>query len=77
MVPEKACVVDLDKRYYKTVRDFEARFPQGPPSLRDAESLTVTGSWTFGKDVVVTGRARLTEPADGAASPVADGTLLT
>ena len=77
MVPEKACVVDLDKRYYKTVRDFEARFPQGPPSLRDAESLTVTGSWTFGKDVVVTGRARLTGPADGAASAVADGTLLT
>jgi UTP--glucose-1-phosphate uridylyltransferase len=40
-------VVDLDPRYYKLLRDFEARFPSGPPSLKGAEGLTVRGDVVF------------------------------
>ena len=40
---------------YKLIDDFDARFPGGPPSLRDATSLRVEGDWTFGGDVTVVG----------------------
>ncbi|NDR54071.1 MULTISPECIES: UTP--glucose-1-phosphate uridylyltransferase [unclassified Actinomyces] len=73
-VPEQACVVDLDPRYYKRIADFEARFPHGVPSIRDASSLTVRGDWTFGADVVATGDAAVTEA--GAPGVVQDGTRL-
>ena len=59
MVPERACEVSLDARFYKRIGDFEARFPHGVPSIRGAESLSVEGDWTFGAGVVVTGRARI------------------
>ncbi|SDN64867.1 UTP--glucose-1-phosphate uridylyltransferase [Actinomyces ruminicola] len=70
-VPERACVVDLDPRYYKRIADFEARFPHGVPSIREANSLTVRGDWTFGADVVATGEAVVAE--EGAPGTVADG----
>ena len=44
-------LVDLDPRYYKLVDDFEARFPHGPPSLLQCDSLKVSGDVLFGKDV--------------------------
>ena len=59
MVPERACEVSLDARFYKRIGDFEARFPHGVPSIRGAEALSVEGDWTFGAGVVVTGRARI------------------
>lgn len=68
-----APLIDLDPRFYKLVGGFDARFPAGPPSLIGAESLTVRGDWTFGRDVVVSGAASLTD--DGVAT-VADGTTL-
>ena len=74
MVPERACTVSLDPRYYKKIKDFEARFPVGVPSVRDAESFTVEGDWTFGKDVVATGKAVVI--ADGAPGRIADGTRI-
>lgn len=40
---------------YRRVCDFNRRFPDGVPSLRDAESLVVAGDWTFGEGVRVTG----------------------
>ena len=46
--------IDLDE-HYKVVEDFDKRFPTGVPSLRNAESLVVSGDWTFGKDVRVHG----------------------
>lgn len=73
-VPEQACVVNLDPRYYKRIADFEARFPHGVPSIREASSLTVRGDWTFGADVVATGEAVVTEA--GAPGEVADGARL-
>ncbi len=74
MVPEQACTVDLDPRYYKRIRDFEARFPHGAPSLRNAVSLRVEGDWTFGEGVVATGEAVVTE--DGSPSSIADGSRI-
>jgi len=47
--------VELDSRYYKLIRDFDERFPQGSPSLRAATSFVVRGDITFGAGVVVRG----------------------
>ena len=57
-VPERASnlpYVELDKDYYKLIDDFERRFPAGPPSLRLAERLVVSGDVTFGADMIVLG----------------------
>ena len=70
-VAEQACTVSLDARYYRTIADFEARFPAGPPSLRGARTLRVEGDWTFGAGVVATGDAHL--GPDGAPGTVPDG----
>jgi UTP--glucose-1-phosphate uridylyltransferase len=40
---------------YKLVADFDARFPSGPPSLRECTSLTIRGDVTFGADVSCVG----------------------
>jgi UTP--glucose-1-phosphate uridylyltransferase len=48
-------LVTLDPEFFGFLRDFEARFPHGPPSLREATSFTVRGDVTFGDDVVVRG----------------------
>ncbi len=47
--------VELDKRYYRLIDGFEERFPDGPPSLREAQRLVVHGDVTFGADVTVRG----------------------
>jgi UTP--glucose-1-phosphate uridylyltransferase len=49
--------VDLDQRFYKVLEEFDARFPAGAPSLREAERLVVHGDVTFGADVLVRGDA--------------------
>ena len=51
--------VKLASEPYKLINDFEARFPQGVPSLKEAVSLDVQGDWTFGQDVSVIGDAVL------------------
>jgi UTP--glucose-1-phosphate uridylyltransferase len=68
-----APLVDLHSAY-KLVRDFDAYFPHGAPSLIDCERLAVQGPWTFGRDVVV--RGTVTVPADGAPGVIPDGTVL-
>jgi UTP--glucose-1-phosphate uridylyltransferase len=60
-------LVELDD-HYKLLRDFDARFPAGPPSLREAERLEVEGDVSFGAGVVVRGSAKVTGPRE-----VADG----
>ena len=40
--------VDLDPDHYKLLRDFDARFPAGPPSLARATRFVVRGDVTFG-----------------------------
>ena len=74
MVPDQACTVSLDPRFYKKIQDFEARFPNGVPSIKDAQSLTVEGDWTFGADVVATGEAHV--EAEGSPGRIADGTRI-
>jgi UTP--glucose-1-phosphate uridylyltransferase len=66
--------VELDKRFYKLLDAFEQRFPDGPPSLREAQRLIVRGDVTFGAGVVVRGAVELDpkEPLELAA-----GTVLT
>ncbi len=61
-VPERAGnlpYVELDKRYYKLLDRFEERFPEGPPSLRQAERLVVKGDVTFAAEVTVRGAVEL------------------
>jgi UTP--glucose-1-phosphate uridylyltransferase len=75
-VPErngKLPFVELDKRFYGVIDEFESRFPAGPPSLREAERLLVNGDVTFGAGVVIRGAVELDaeEP-----QRVDDGTVL-
>ncbi|MGH2869946.1 MAG: UTP--glucose-1-phosphate uridylyltransferase [Solirubrobacteraceae bacterium] len=65
--------VELDKRFYKLIDEFERRFPDGPPSLREAERLVVDGDVTFGAGVTIRGSVMLHEPA---AMRIEPGTVL-
>jgi UTP--glucose-1-phosphate uridylyltransferase len=61
-IPERADqlpYVELDKRFYRLIDEFEGRFPAGPPSLREAERLVVRGDVTFAAEVVVRGAVSL------------------
>jgi UTP--glucose-1-phosphate uridylyltransferase len=51
--------VELDKRFYRLLDDFERRFPEGPPSLKQAERFVVHGDVTFGAGVVARGAVEL------------------
>ncbi len=66
--------VELDKRYYKILDRFEARFPAGPPSLREAQRLVVHGDVTFADGVVVRGSVELSTDEPLRLDP---GTVLT
>jgi UTP--glucose-1-phosphate uridylyltransferase len=55
-------VVELDSDHYKLLADFEARFPSGPPSLRECRRLEVSGDVSFGRSVAVKGEVRLEGP---------------
>jgi UTP--glucose-1-phosphate uridylyltransferase len=65
--------VSLDGDFYKLVGDFDKRFPEGAPSLREAEKFTVEGDWTFGHGVRVVGEVSLSATA---AKRVDGGTVL-
>jgi UTP--glucose-1-phosphate uridylyltransferase len=65
--------VELDKRYYQLIEQFERRFPDGPPSLREARRLVVHGDVTFGADVVIRGSVELNE---GDATWIEPGSVL-
>jgi len=69
-----APLVDLDPAFYKTVQSFEARFPAGTPSIREATTLTVRGDWTFESGVTAVGDAVLERGDDPAT--VATGTTI-
>jgi UTP--glucose-1-phosphate uridylyltransferase len=51
--------VDLDGDFYKLVGEFDKRFPDGAPSMKQASSLKVEGDWTFGHGVQVVGDVEL------------------
>jgi UTP--glucose-1-phosphate uridylyltransferase len=59
LVRDEPPLVDLDPRYYKLLRDFDARFPAGPPSLKECDRLEVRGDVVFGRGVVIRGSVRI------------------
>jgi UTP--glucose-1-phosphate uridylyltransferase len=67
---EAAPLVELSDEF-KLLRDFEERFPAGPPSLVEAERLEVEGDVRFGADVTVRGRVRVEGPTQ-----IPDGAVL-
>ena len=68
-------VVDLDDEFFKLLRDFDARFPAGAPSLVACERLAVEGDVTFGGGVVVRGTVRVAPDGDGPLR-IEDGAVL-
>jgi UTP--glucose-1-phosphate uridylyltransferase len=66
--------VELDPDYYKLMDAFESRFPEGPPSLVEADRLVVHGDVTFGAGVVVRGAVEVSA-ADGPVR-IEDGSVL-
>jgi UTP--glucose-1-phosphate uridylyltransferase len=67
---DAAPIVELSDEF-KLLRDFESRFPAGPPSLVEAERLEVEGDVRFGRDVKVRGGVRVDGPAE-----IPDGAVL-
>jgi UTP--glucose-1-phosphate uridylyltransferase len=60
----KPPLVELDSDHFKLLRDFDARFAKGPPSLVACERLAVEGDVAFGRDVVVRGEVRVENEGD-------------
>jgi UTP--glucose-1-phosphate uridylyltransferase len=67
--------VDLDPAYYKLLRDFDARFPEGPPSLIECERFVVRGDVVFGRGVVARGNVEIHHEGEGQLR-IADGAVL-
>jgi UTP--glucose-1-phosphate uridylyltransferase len=74
LAADRVPFVDLDTEHYKLMRGFDARFPDGAPSMREAGSLVVHGDWTFGAGVRVRGDAVLDD--QGAPGRIEPGTVL-
>lgn len=52
-------VVQLDQRYYRVIADFEQRFAEGVPQMRNCTQLTVEGDVTFVSNTVLQGHVTL------------------
>ena len=63
--------IDLDKKYFAMVPDYDARLPSGPPSLQECTSLRVSGDVHFGAGVIARGDVTVVGPTS-----VPDGALL-
>ena len=59
LVRDEPPVVDLDPAHYKLIRDFDAHFAAGPPSLKECDRLMVRGDVVFGKDVTIRGAVKI------------------
>lgn len=67
--------IDLDPEFYQFVDDFEARFPDGPPSMVGCERLVVQGDIRFEKGVVLKGCVEM-KNRTGSQVTVSEGTLI-
>lgn len=65
--------VDLDGQHYQLVGEFDKRFPDGAPSLKEASSLRIDGDFTFGHGVRIVGDVEL---AGKSAQRIDPGTVL-
>jgi UTP--glucose-1-phosphate uridylyltransferase len=61
--PSPDPVVELDRRHFGRLEDFEARFPFGVPSLVACDRFVVRGDMTFGAGVVARGAVEIDGPA--------------
>jgi UTP--glucose-1-phosphate uridylyltransferase len=68
-------LVELDSDHYKLLRDFDARFPAGPPSLVACRRLAVEGDVRFGRDVVCRGEVAIHHEGSDQLE-IEDGTVL-
>jgi UTP--glucose-1-phosphate uridylyltransferase len=66
--------VDLEKDIYGHLDRFDAHFPAGPPSLREAERLVIQGDVSFGANVVLKGTVELQTPTR---LTIGDGSVLS
>ncbi len=71
LIPVASPVVTLAPGPYRRIADFDAHFPDGAPSLRDAVAFTVQGDWMFGGGVRVLGAVTL-GPEGGTIAPGAE-----
>ncbi|MGZ4467707.1 MAG: UTP--glucose-1-phosphate uridylyltransferase [Nocardioidaceae bacterium] len=74
LVAPQVPFVDLDPKHYKLMADFEARFEDGAPSLRQATAFVVNGDWTFSPGVTVVGDGTLDD--QGTPGRVESGTTI-
>jgi UTP--glucose-1-phosphate uridylyltransferase len=75
LVAPQVPLVTLDSDHFKLLGDFEARFPSGPPSLRDCERFEVEGDVCFGAGVVARGAVTVRQEGDGQ-RVIEDGAVL-
>ncbi len=68
-------LAELDRRFYKLVGDFDARFAAGPPSLVECDRLKVSGDVAFGGGVVVRGSVTVEHDGEGQLR-IEDGAVL-
>jgi UTP--glucose-1-phosphate uridylyltransferase len=67
--------IDLDAEHFGNLADFDSRFQNGAPSLRNAEHFQVHGDIRFGSDVRILGRVVL-HNAGSEPRTIEDGTVL-
>jgi UTP--glucose-1-phosphate uridylyltransferase len=51
--------IDLDPEFFRRIDDFQARFPDGPPSLRHCSSLKVRGDVVFEGHIFLQGQVEV------------------
>lgn len=67
--------ISLDNLYYKIISDFDARFPNGVPSLQECRNFKVEGDFLFGRGVVCVGDVHLISTSSKQVY-IEDGTIL-
>lgn len=72
---EQPCIIDLEKKHYKTVDALAERFPEGPPSLLNCKSLIVRGDVQFGKNIKCIGEVEVVNKTNRQV-PIEAGTVL-
>ena len=75
LVTDEVPFVDLDKKFYALVTEFDRRFGQGVPSMKEATSVRISGDWTFEAGVRLHGDVELKTKQDSARR-VPAGTVL-
>jgi UTP--glucose-1-phosphate uridylyltransferase len=74
-VSEAPIRVDLDPVFYGQIDEFRSRFPNGAPSLIQADELVIQGDISFGDQVVIRGKVQLCQSPDSQRR-IADGSVL-